>query len=245
MEPSAVSSYRSTSLPATENKSFSKRSSPCFVRRALANRRRFSPGRAVRFRRINSMYSETFCEHHFHDYNIFRYVEGIGQQLWSSSTNWRAESMNYESKKKNDKSPLHWRSSSHLGMSNISAKRGGNLSLVQFLLNQSRRFACLAPRALNSGILCETLDTPEQPPAEVASPETVWFRNPWTFNASRRRSWSLCTAFTSFSPGLSPRSTAPEKRPSSVSDNWWAFRADVNCIKADTKSGCFCFTSID
>ena len=126
-------------------------------------------------------------------------------------------------------------------MSNISANSGGNLSLVQFLLNQSRRFACLAPKALNSGILCETLETPEQPPADVASPETVWFRNACTFSASSRRSWSLCTAFTSFRPGLSPRRTAPEKRPSSVSDSWWAFKADVNCIKADTKSGCFSF----
>lgn len=124
-------------------------------------------------------------------------------------------------------------------MSNISANKGGNLSLVQFLLNQSRRFACLAPKALNSGILCETLETAEHPPAEVASPETVWFLNACTFNASRRRSWSLCTAFTSFRPGLSLRRTAPEKSPNSVSDSWWAFKADVNCIKADTKSGCF------
>lgn len=131
------------------------------------------------------------------------------------------------------------RSSSHLGMSNISAKSGGSLSLVQFLLNQSRRFACLAPRVLSSGILCETLEMLGQPPAEVVSPGAAWFRNAWTLSASRRRSWSLCTAFTSFSPGLSLRRTAPENRPSSVSVSWWAFRADVNCIKADTKSGCF------
>lgn len=124
-------------------------------------------------------------------------------------------------------------------MSNISAKSGGSLSLVQFLLNQSRRFACLAPRVLSSGILCETLEMLGQPPAEVVSPGAAWFRNAWTLSASRRRSWSLCTAFTSFSPGLSLRRTAPENRPSSVSVSWWAFRADVNCIKADTKSGCF------
>lgn len=115
-------------------------------------------------------------------------------------------------------------------MSNISANSGGNLSFVQFLRNQSRRLACLAPSALSSGILCEMLVT--EPPDP--SPEG---RAACTLSASNTRSCSLCTALTSFSPARSLSSTAAENRPSSVSVNWWAFSDDVTCIHADTKSG--------
>lgn len=116
-------------------------------------------------------------------------------------------------------------------MSNISANSGGNLSFVQFLRNQSRRLACLAPSALNSGILCEMLVT--EPPDP--SPEG---RAACTLNASSTRSCNLCTALTSFKPGRSLSNTAAENRPSSVSVSWWAFSDDVTCIHADTKSGC-------
>lgn len=36
---------------------------------------------------------------------------------------------------------IHWRSSSHFGMSKISAKSGGSLNFGQFLRNQSNRLA--------------------------------------------------------------------------------------------------------
>lgn len=130
--------------------------------------------------------------------------------------------------------PFHCKSSSHLGMSNISANSGGNLSFVQFLRNQSRRLACLAPSALSSGILCETLVIAVTvPPAPSPAGRVAC-----TLSASSTRSCSLCTALTSFSPGRSFSSTAAENRPSSVSVSWWAFSDDVACISADTKSGC-------
>lgn len=39
-----------------------------------------------------------------------------------------------------------FKSSSHLGMSNISANNGGNLIFVQFVRSQSKCVQCLAPR---------------------------------------------------------------------------------------------------
>lgn len=52
----------------------------------------------------------------------------------------------------------HCKSSSHFGMSNISANNGGRDNFIQFTLNQSKCAECFAPKFRNSGNFINRLE---------------------------------------------------------------------------------------
>lgn len=105
------------------------------------------------------------------------------------------------------------KSSSDLGMSNISANRGGNRVIVQLVRNQSKWDECRAPRARNSGIFASNAGI-------ICSAFATFGRDRiiWTRNASATFSRTRMMFFCSVMPGRSAaRSTSAVYSPISVS----------------------------
>ena len=104
------------------------------------------------------------------------------------------------------------KSSSHFGMSKISANRGGNRMLLQFFLNHSKCDECLQPSTFSSKILASSAGI-------ICSAFTAFGRERMicTRSASAMHSLVFNITFFSVTPGRSVSRIRAEYRPSSIS----------------------------
>lgn len=148
-----------------------------------------------------------------------------------------------------------YRSSSLLGMSNISANNGGNLMCVQFVLSQSKCVQCLAPRPeksqcqrticwlyawkqlhppLSSGILASNAGINCNDTVDPGRDRTICTRSASAI-FSRIREICLCSVMPD---RCDVSSTNAENRPTSVSLRPNPFRLVVKLWNAVTNSFC-------